>query len=191
MLKVHVILGSVREGRFGEKPAEWIMSKLEQLDEVEAELIDLKEYPLPFFDEPKSPNASGGVYINKEGQSWAEKVGEADAYIMITPEYNHSFSAVLKNALDWVYKQWNKKPVGFISYGSVHGARAVEQLRLVVNELQMVPLSTAIHIPGDVYLKAKEEGVSAFEPLNERATYFLNQLLWWGKILQEARSKSP
>lgn len=187
MLKIQVILGSTREGRFGEKPANWIFKKLQEIEGVEAELIDLRDYPLPFFSEPKSPNASGGVYINKDGEKWAKKIGEADGYVMVTPEYNHAYSAVLKNALDWVYKQWNKKPVGFISYGNAGGARAIEQLRLVVNELDMVPIKGAIHLPADVYLSAKEGKIDAFEPLNERAKVFIDQLIWWANVLNEAR----
>src|ERR1035437_9937500 len=150
-IKIHIIIGSTRPGRFSEKPANYIFDELKKKDGVKAELIDLRDWPLPFYDEPISPSMNKGNYANELGKKWANKVGEADAYIMITPEYNHGYTAVLKNSLDWVSPEWGGKPVGFVSYGSLGGARSIEQMRQVVIELAMHPIKNSIHIPGEVY----------------------------------------
>lgn len=148
--KIQIILGSTRQGRRGEKVAKWVLGQAIMRKDLKVELLDLRDWPLPFFDEPKSPSTiSEGEYSTKAANQWAAKVAEADGYVIVTPEYNHGYSAVLKNALDYVYKGWNNKPVFFVSYstGSVGGARAVEQLRVVVNNLQMVALQAALHLP--------------------------------------------
>jgi NAD(P)H-dependent FMN reductase len=185
-MKIQVILGSTRQGRFGDKPAKWIVEKLKAMPEVEAELLDLRDWPLPFFDEPKSPASSGGEYILEAGKKWAEKIGEADGYIIVTPEYNHGYPAVLKNALDYVYKEWNNKPVGLVSYGTVGGARAVEQLREVVIELKMVPVRTAVHILA-FWTLLDEKGNFKTETLEAKAEEMIGQVLWYAKVLKEAR----
>src|SRR5208283_1540394 len=191
-LTIHVIIGSTRQNRFSEKPARYILNELKKKEDVQAELIDLRDWPLPFYDEPISPAINKGNYSNELGKKWAAKVGEADGYIMVTPEYNHGYSAVLKNALDWVFPEWNGKPVGFVSYGNAGGARAIEQLRQVVIELQMVPIRSAIHIPTEVYLAVRNENVPVnpelFKPLREgmrgdRVETFFNELITLAKTL--------
>ncbi len=156
-ITIHVIIGSTRENRFSEKPAQWIFDELKKRDGINAELVDLRDFPLPFFDAPKSPIWTNKIYPHQIVTQWSEKVSEADAYIMVAPEYNHGYSAVLKNALDWLYPEWNHKAVGFVSYGGVGGARAVEQLRQVAVELQMLPIRNGLHIPIDAYLAAMNE----------------------------------
>ena len=156
-LTMHVIIGSTRQNRFSEKPARYIFDELKKKENIQVELIDLRDWPLPFYDEVISPAVNKGNYASELGKKWAAKVGEADGYIMVTPEYNHGYSAVLKNALDWVFPEWNGKPVGFVSYGNAGGARAIEQLRQVVIELEMVPIRSAIHIPTEVYLAVRNE----------------------------------
>ena len=163
MVKIQVIIGSTRQGRFGDKPAKWIFGKLKEKEGVSAELIDLRDWPLPFFDEPVSPGMmemQKADYVSELGKRWAKKVGEADGYLIVTPEYNHGYSAVLKNALDYVYKEWNKKPVAFMSYGGISGGtRAVQQLRQVVIELQMVPIRAGVHVPL-YWTKLDEKGIA-------------------------------
>jgi NAD(P)H-dependent FMN reductase len=184
--KIHIILGSTRQNRFGEKPAKWILDKISQIPNVDAELIDLRDYPLPFFDEAVSPASNKGEYSLDLAKQWANKVGEADGYIIVTPEYNHGYPAVLKNALDYVYAEWNKKPVGFVSYGTVGGARVVEQLREVVIELQMVPVRSAVHIT-NFWSLLDEQGnldTSAFE---KNADGMIDQVLWFASVLKSAR----
>jgi NAD(P)H-dependent FMN reductase len=197
VLSVKVILGSTREGRFGDKPAHWILGETQQRPGVEAELLDLRDFPLPFFDRPTSPVREGGVYANPQVQRWAEKIAPADAFIVVAPEYNHGYSAVLKNAFDHLFPEWVRKPIGFVSYGNAGGARGVEQLRLVAVELNMWPIRTAIHLPLEIYLAAMKEPIppnpAVFEPLKkhmfgDRVAPFFDDLLWAAKALKAARS---
>ena len=195
-LALKVILGSTREGRFGDKPAHWILGEASRQPGVAAELLDLRDFPLPFFDRPLSPGREGGVYPDPAVTRWAAQIAPADAYIIVGPEYNHGYSAVLKNALDHLYPEWARKPVGFVSYGNVGGARAVEQLRLVAIELQMWPIKTSLHLPLEVYLAAMKEPVppnpQIFEPLKkglggDRVAQFFGDLLWAARALKAAR----
>lgn len=146
MKNIYVILGSTRPNRRGEKVAEWFMEAFGNYEGLNFELIDLADWNLPFLDEPKSPSA--GDYQHEHTKKWAKKIDKADGFIIITPEYNHGYPAVLKNALDFLYAEWNGKPVGFVSYGgAAGGVRAVEQLRQVAVELQMHPLRGQVAIP--------------------------------------------
>ena len=192
-MKIHVIIGSTRQKRFSEKPATWIYEEARKRNRLDVELVDLREYPLPFFDEPVSPIRLKGKYSHDIVNKWARKVAEADAYIIVSPEYNHGYPAVLKNALDALYPEWNNKPVGFVSYGNAGGARAIEQLRQVAIELQMAPIKQAIHIPVHVLLAIirPQEGDTAnpFDTLKDRADAFLDQLIWWTKALKVAREE--
>src|SRR5581483_11917385 len=113
-IKIGIIIGSTRQGRFSDKPAYWLQQELEQWNAVEATIIDLRDHELPFFDEPFSPMRTNKQYNNPRVQQWADIIEAADAFIMITPEYNHGYTAVLKNALDHLYYEWNNKPVGFV-----------------------------------------------------------------------------
>jgi len=144
-----------------------------------------------FFDQPITPTAAKGVYANETVKKWAKKIKDGDAFIIVSPEYNHGYPAVLKNALDSIFIEWNKKPVGFVSYGGVGGSRAVEQLRQVVIELEMIPIRSAIHIPGEVYMSVINEKVPVnpelFKSLNPKLEKLLVQLLWHAKILKPAR----
>ena len=136
-LKIAVIISSTRPTRFGELPAKWIADKVNERPELQAEIVDLRDFDLPFFDEMASnawmPSA------NPEAVRWQNKISEFDGYIFVTAEYNRSITGALKNALDQAYVNWNKKPFGAVGYGSVGGARAVEHLRNIGVELQMVP----------------------------------------------------
>jgi len=192
-MKIQVIIGSTRQNRFSEKPATWIYEEAKKRKELDVELVDLQDYPLPFFDEPTSPMRMKGEYPNDNVQKWANKVAEADGYIIVSPEYNHGYPAILKNAFDHIYPEWNKKPVGFVSYGNAGGARAIEQLRQVVVELQMAPIKQAIHVPVQVYLAVMrpQEGDTSnpFDTLKDTAHSFLDQLIWWTKALKGAREE--
>jgi NAD(P)H-dependent FMN reductase len=146
---------------------------------------------MPFFDEPVSPSMIKEPYANPAVQAWTKKIAEGDAFIIVSPEYNHGYSAVLKNALDYVYKEWNNKPVGFVSYGSVGGARAIEQLRQVAVELQMAPIRNSVHIPWSLLasMMALPTPVAPelFEPVAHGKDGLITQLLWWAKALKTAR----
>jgi NAD(P)H-dependent FMN reductase len=191
MLKVAVILGSVRKARFGEKPAQWILGDLQKNPEIKVELLDLRDFDLPAFDEPVSPGWIGQPYKNEAVARWTQKIAANDAFVIVTPEYNHSVPSGLKNAIDWVYAEWTKKPIGFVSYGAVGGARAVEHLRGIAVELQMAPVRTAVHLPLDLYISMMKDPApvdpARFKPVEHAAHTMIEQLLWWGKALNEAR----
>lgn len=189
-LKLKVILGSTREGRFSEIPGGWIVSEAGKRSDVSVELLDLRDYPMPFFEEPITPSSKKEPYKNKVVARWTKKIAEADAFVIIAPEYNHGYPAVLKNALDYVYQEWNNKPVAFVTYGSVMGARSVEQLRLVAIELQMAPIRNAVHLPWDSVVAGRKDPATAFTAYTERAKVLLDQLAWWGKALKTARNSS-
>jgi len=125
------------------------------MEGITPELVDLRDYPLPFFEETVAPMKSNGQYKSTVAGRWSGTISRADAFIIISPEYNHGYTGVLKNALDYLYREWNNKPVGFVSYGSTGGARVIEQLRLVAIELQMLPIRNALHIPMDVYVATR------------------------------------
>jgi len=162
--------------------------------DIDAEILDLRDYPMPFFDEPVSTSSKKEPFKNEAVAKWTAKIAEADAYVIIAPEYNHSMPAVLKNALDYVYQEWNNKPLGFVSYGSVMGARSVEQLRLIAVELQLVPIRNTVHVPVDVLVKAAgwagPADPSVLSTLDDKAKGLLEQLTWWGNALKVARAKA-
>ena len=130
MTVISVIVGSTRDGRFSEKPAKWILDHLKKRDGVDARLLDLLDFPMPFFDQPTTPATPGRPAFEHEVvQRWTTAIAESDGFVFVTPEYNYGPAAVLKNAIDWVYPEWHRKPAGFVSYGSAMGARGVQQLR--------------------------------------------------------------
>jgi len=189
-INVKIIAGSTREGRFSDKAAAWVAEELKKQDGVAVEVLDLRDYPMPFFDESVSPSMKQEPYKNKDVARFTAKIAEGDAFVMVTPEYNRGTSGVLKNALDWVYPEWNNKAVAFVSYGSVGGARAVEQLRLVAIELQMAPIRNAVHIPGEHYFKAvfgKMDVKDLFPLVAKQSEGMVTQLLWWARALKTAR----
>lgn len=188
-LRIRVIIGSTRPKRFSEKPAAWITGKLKERPNLDVQVLDLRDFDLPFYNEPVNSSSIKGNYTSPESSRWAKAIGEADGFVIVTPEYNRGTSGVLKNALDLVYDEWNIKPVGFVSYGSAGGARAMEQLRLTSLELQMVPIRSGIHIFSPMYTAATEGDPYAFDPLEPSAKRFIDQLLWWTDVLKPAREK--
>lgn len=191
-VSIKVISGSTREGRFSNKAAAWIADELRKQEGVTVEVLDLIEYEMPFFNESVSPSYKQTPYTNEAVARFTAKIAEGDAYVLVSPEYNHSTTGVLKNALDWVYQEWNRKPVAFVSYGSVGGARAVEQLRLIAVELQMAPTRNAVHIPGEQYfpvLFGKGTPEELFAGMSEKAELMITELMWWTHALKDARSK--
>ncbi|MCU1752726.1 NADPH-dependent FMN reductase [Pseudomonas sp. 6D_7.1_Bac1] len=185
--RIGIVIGSTREGRFGEKPALWIHEIARQRADLAFELIDLRDHPLPFFNEPMSP--AWGAAKNEAAQRWADKLATLDGLIVVTPEYNHGPSAVLKNAFDYAYKEFIRKPIGFVGYGGVGAARAVEQLRLTTIELQMAPVRHAVHIGMVEFLGIWQQGKSFddFPHLARAANELLDDIAWWTKALKSAR----
>ena len=186
-VRIAIILGSTRDGRAGERVGIWFRSVAEQRADLTVDFYDLLDVDLPFFSASMGP-ASGNY--TPEARAWADKIGPADGFVIVSPEYNHGYTAAIKNALDHIYAEWNNKPVAFVSYGGgAGGSRAVEQLRLVAIELQMAPIREAIIIAG-ARAALSEEGVPADPALNDRANAMLNQLVWWARALRAARSSA-
>jgi len=185
--KVGLIISSVREGRFADSATEWFLPIARGRNDFEIEVLDLKDYPMPFFDE-KLPPAYAPVE-NEVAQRWQEKLAELDGFIVITAEYNRGPTAALKNALDYAYTQWNRKPIAFVGYGSAGGARAIEQLRLNAIELQMAPIRAAVHIPGPVFMAVMQGqgSLNEHEYLAQSANDMLDQFTWWLNALKTAR----
>lgn len=186
-LKILVILGSTREGRRGEKVAKWAMQILSKRPDADFEFVDLRDWKFPFYNFPTSPSTEKGLYHSKLQKKWSQKIDRADGFLMITPEYNHGYSAVLKNAIDYAWFEWNHKPVTFISYGSAAGGvRAVEQLRQVAVELEMVPIRQAVLIPG-IRNAFNEKGEILDKSFNLRLSETVSYLVLWTKNLKKIR----
>lgn len=187
--KIAVIVGSTRQGRFADNPANWIYEQAKSRGDVEVEIVDLRDFPLPFFDEKASP--AWVPSTSEVAQKWQKKIEGFDGFIFTAAEYNRGPTAVLKNALDYAYPQWVKKTAAFVGYGGTGGARAVEQLRLNAVELQMAPIRAGVHIQWAVMSEVMEgkKKLGEFDFLNQTAQDMLDQLVWWTRALIEARSK--
>lgn len=187
--RIGVIIGTIREGRFGEVPARWMLDIASGRDDLDFEMVDLRDYPLPLFGEAAAPSVAPPK--DEVALRWGEKMAEFDGYLFVTAEYNHGVPGVLKNALDHVYPECNRKPAAFVGYGGVGGARAVEQLRLVCIELQMAPTRTAVHIAQEPYLAVTQGGkdLSDFDFLNRSAAATLDELAWWTHTLKAGRAE--
>src|SRR2546430_3288789 len=183
-MHIQIIVGSVREGRRAKPVADWVYAQAASRQDCSVELVDLKDWNLPLMSLAKPPIL--GDYEDPLQQRWAQTVARGDGYLFVAPEYNHGYSAVLKNALDYLYAEWVRKPASFVTYGGVAGARGVEQLRLVLIELRMAPLRDALHITGiggklnDGVFDGDEKDVSQLDAV-------LDELLSWSRALSTAR----
>jgi NAD(P)H-dependent FMN reductase len=187
MIKIAIIIGSTRPGRNGEAVAKWVYEVAQKRSDAEFELVDIKDFNLPLLDEPMPPIM--GQYSKPHTKAWAAKIGTFDAYVFVTPEYNHGISGALKNAIDFLFAEWNNKAAGFVSYGGASGARAVEQLRLNLAEVQMatVRLQVLLNMYTDF------ENFSVFKPDPRKETSvneMLDQLIAWGGALKPLRKTS-
>jgi NAD(P)H-dependent FMN reductase len=186
LTKIAIILGSTRPGRNGEAVAKWVLEKASARTDATYELVDLADYPLPHLDEAMPPSL--GQYANDHTKQWASKIDEFDGYIFVTPEYNHSTSGVLKNAIDYLYSEWNNKAAGFVSYGSVGGTRAVEHLRLVAAELKMATVRSQVALS----LFTDFENFSTFKPGPQHdagVEALFEQVEEWAGVLAPLHSK--
>jgi NAD(P)H-dependent FMN reductase len=185
MTRIGIILGSTRPNRNGEQVARWVLDNATRRDDAEFELVDLRDYPLPHLDEPMPP--SMGQYQQEHTKQWAEKIASFDGFVIVTPEYNHGTSGVLKNAIDYLYAEWNNKAVGFVSYGGVGGARAAEHLRLVSGELQMADVRQQVALS----LITEFENFSVFKPGDynlDALKVLLDQVIAWSAALSPLRA---
>ncbi|MCY1140737.1 NAD(P)H-dependent oxidoreductase [Actinoplanes sp. Pm04-4] len=184
MTKIGIILGSTRPGRNGEAVAKWVFDVASKRTDAEFELVDLLDYNLPHLDEAIPP--SMGQYSQPHTIEWAKKIDSFDGFIFVTPEYNHSTSGALKNAIDFLFKEWNNKAAGFVGYGSVGGARAVEHLRLIAGELMLADVRAQVLLS----LATDFENYSKFLPSErqEQALHaVLDQTVTWSKALETVR----
>ena len=184
--KIAIVTGSTRPGRNGEAVARWVLRQAQQRRDAEFELVDIAEYDLPLLDEPVS--AMFGRYTKPHTRAWSEKIAAFDGYVFVTPEYNHSMPGALKNAIDFLFREWNNKAAGFVSYGGgASGARAVEQLRLVMSELMVA----TVHAQVLLSLVTDFDGHTTFKPLPQREadlTTLLDQVVSWATAMRNVRS---
>jgi NAD(P)H-dependent FMN reductase len=184
MTRIGIILGSTRPNRNGEQVARWVYDIASSRTDAEFELVDLRDYPLPHLDEPLPPSL--GQYQNEHTKQWADKIASFDGFVFVTPEYNHSTSGVLKNAIDYLFAEWANKAAGFVSYGAVGGARAAEHLRLIAGELQMADVRQQVALS----LLTEFENFSVFKPsdYNKAAlNTLLDQVIAWSTALEPLR----
>jgi NAD(P)H-dependent FMN reductase len=184
MAKIGIILGTTRDVRFADIPAAWLLELARARQDFDCELVDLRDYPMPFYNQVGGQPSSDEVV-----HRWLAKVTELDGYVIITAEYHHAPAGVLKNALDYVLREGRRKPVAFMGYGSVGGARAVEQLRMVAEALQMAPVVSAVHLQGADFMAALKAGkpLSELPQLQAAAERMFDDLAWWTKALKAAR----
>ncbi len=185
-----VIFGSTRQGRRGDRVVSWLMERLAARPEASFELVDLRDLALPLFDAPVVP-AQGEIAPGAE--AWAAQVARADGFIFVTPEYNHGYPAVLKNAIDHLYQQWVHKPAAIVNYGGfASGYRAAEQLRQVFIEVKMVPIREQVGlslVPGVTPGLGAEAGSPSAAFLDRTLDGTLTELLWWTRVLTPARER--
>jgi NAD(P)H-dependent FMN reductase len=186
MIKVAIIVGSTRPGRKAEDVAKWVLGLAQKRADADYEIVDIADFALPLLDEPVPP--SMGQYSKPHTKAWAAKIAAFDAFVFVTPEYNHGTSAALKNALDFLYAEWNNKAAGFVSYGSAGGARAVESLRLVMAELQIADVRAQVMLS----LFTDFESFTTFKPHahhEKSVANMLDQLVSWGTAMKTLRSR--
>jgi NAD(P)H-dependent FMN reductase len=188
MTRIGIILGSTRPNRNGEQVANWVFEIARGRNDAEFELVDLRDYPLPHLDEPLPPSL--GQYQNDHTKEWADKIASFDGFVFVTPEYNHGTSGVLKNAIDYLYAEWNNKAAAFVSYGSVGGARAIEHLRAVCSELQIAHVRQQLSFS----MFTDFENFSTFRPVaaihDDAAAVMFDQLEAWAAALKPLRKTS-
>jgi len=185
-LRIALILGSTRPGRNGEAVAKWVYEIAKKRRDAQFELVDIKDFNLPLLDEPV-PSIMG-QYSKPHTKTWAAKIGTFDGYVFVTPEYNHGISGALKNAIDFLFREWNDKAAGFVSYGGAGGARAVEQLRLVLAEVQMATVRNQVLLS----MVTDFENYSVFKPAlqhEKSVNDVFDQVIAWGGALKTLREK--
>jgi NAD(P)H-dependent FMN reductase len=186
VIKIAIIVGSTRPGRKAASVAQWVNSIARKRTDAEFEIVDINDFNLPLLDEAMPPSL--GQYANPHTLKWAKKIDSFDAFVFVTPEYNHSTSGALKNAIDYLYREWNNKAAGFVSYGGMGGARAVEQLRLIMAEVQIADVRAQVMLS----LFTDFENFTTFKPApahEQSVVTMLDQVIAWGGALKMLRAK--
>jgi NAD(P)H-dependent FMN reductase len=184
-MHLQVIVGSIRQGCVSLPVAKWVHGIAKSRSDLSVELVDLKAVALPMYELAKPP--AMGEYEDAQQIEWAKIIARADGYIFVSPEYNHGYTSALKNALDYIYAEWGRKPASFVSFGNVMGARGIEQLRLVLIELRMAPLTSALHLQ-DIHGRIGSDGFQGSEKEVERLGRTIEDLIWWMNALGAARA---
>ncbi|HYN93007.1 MAG TPA: NAD(P)H-dependent oxidoreductase [Pilimelia sp.] len=185
MTKIGIIIGSTRPGRNGEAVARWVHDIAAKRSDADFELVDIADYGLPHLDEILPP--SFGQYAQPHTKAWAAKIASLDGFVFVTPEYNHSTSGALKNAIDFLYAEWTNKAAGFVSYGSAGGTRAVEHLRLIMGELQVADVRAQVALS----LHTDFHEYRHFQPAEHHAaavTAMVDQVVRWSAALAPVRA---
>ena len=185
MLKIAVIIGSTRPGRVGDSVAKWVYELSKKRADAEFELVDIRDFNLPLLDESVPP--SRGQYSQEHTKTWAAKIDSFDGYVFVTPEYNHGICGALKNAIDFIFREWNNKAAGFVGYGSAGGVRAVEHLRLVMAEVQVATVRNQVALS----LFTDFENYTNFKPAahhEKSLNQMLDQLIAWSGALKSLRA---
>lgn len=188
MLRIGIIIGSTRPGRKAEGVAKWVYEIAKTRSDAEFELVDIEEYDLPLLDEPMSPIMGPEHYTRQHTKIWSAKIASFDAFVFVTPEYNHGTSGALKNAIDFLYHEWANKAAGFVGYGGAMGTRAVESLRLVMGELQVADVRAQVGLS----LLTDYENFTVFAPASQQersVNAMLDQVIAWGGALKTMREK--
>ena len=189
---LQVVASTTRQNRFSELVVAWVMARLEGHSGFDLEVVDLRDHPLTFFDAPAAPARTGREYDDEAVARFGAVIDQADGYFICTGEYNHGYPAVLKNAMDSTFVEWRRKPVSFVAWGNVGGARAVEQLRQVAVEFEMAPLRHAVHVLPDVLIAIRQsehpDDPAHFAPLEPRLALAADDLAWWMAALAAARA---
>jgi len=186
MINVGIIVGSTRPGRKADAVARWVHDIAKKRSDASFEVVDIADFKLPLLDEPMPP--SMGQYSHAHTKAWAAKIAGFDAFVFVTPEYNHSTSGALKNAIDFLWREWNDKAAGFVGYGGAGGTRAVEHLRLVMAEVKVADVRAQVALS----LFTDFENFVTFKPAphQERTvTAMLDDLIAWGEALKTMRTK--
>jgi NAD(P)H-dependent FMN reductase len=189
MINLKIIIASTRPGRKGVILADWIYEKAKADPNFNIEMIDLAAINLPFMDEPHHPGLQ--QYTHQHTRDWSSKIADADAFVLVTPEYNHGYPATIKNAIDFLYHEWRHKPIGFVSYGGISaGTRSIQLLKPVLVSLDMVPLTAAVNVP--FFTKfIEDDKFAATEDQNRMAAGLFAELKKWAESLSHLREAEP
>ncbi len=185
-MKVGIIVGSTRPGRKAEAVAKWVYEIAKKRTDAEFEIVDIAAFNLPLLDEPTPPSL--GKYTKEHTKAWSAKIDSFDAFVFVTPEYNHGIPGALKNAIDFLFKEWNNKAAGFVSYGSASGVRSVEALRLVMGEIMVADVRAQVMLS----LSTDFENWTTFTPNpshEQKVTTMLDQVVAWGGAMKTLRQK--
>jgi NAD(P)H-dependent FMN reductase len=191
VVRIAIVVASTRTQRFADYPLAWLLDRLGSREDLELSVIDVRDVSLPYYDLPKAPALAHRAYSSDAERVLGEQIDSIDGFVFLVNEFNHGYSAALKNVLDHYFAEFEHKPAAFFGYGNVGGSRAIEQLRQVVAELDMVSVRESLHIFGMQFAPIREGGAAAaavFETLEPRLTAMTDHLLWWARALRAART---